>query len=272
MKTIQELYAELGLTPNSATKTAAAKTASAEDHVIDFLKKLAGDSPDPAGSQQVPVNLGDAAANRPNGTSDNSQALSAFNSRENKPASVDSSTMNASSAPAMTQGTTSHKLNEVPLQGPAQAQTGDTEKLEVVAHKVAEILRRGQNQTPDVDLDQVYKVAFINDYLGRQAAQAMMVKAAQEGMPMADAAPAQVGGSDPTEEILAMLGQVSADQLVAKKDQLLAAIADVLESEGESEESEESEGEAKEAAAKLLQAIQKNPALKTKVASMLQGK
>ena len=262
MKTLQQLYTELGIT-GGQTKTAAANK---EDAVIDFLKKIA--EGDAQGEQKVPTDLGQAAASRENGTGDPSQALAAFNSRANKPEKTDSSTLNASTIPAMTQGTTSHKLNEIPQQGPAQAASGDTTAKEVLA------------RANDVDLDTVFKVAYINDYLGRQAAQAAMMnqqymgKSAQQ-MDLPPAQSAGAGGAgDPTEEIMGMLGQVSADELVAKKDQLLAAIADVLESSddtgtAEAPAEEKAEGEAKEAAAKLLSLVQANPALKTKVAAML---
>lgn len=284
MKTIQQLYTELGLNPAN-TKTAAATTK--EDAVVDFLKKIAesdvNQAPDPVGSQQVPVNLGDAAANRPNGTSDNSQALGAFNSRSEKPVAVDQSSKTTSQLPIMEGGIESHRLGEVQNQAPAQAvasNPNDENHKEALARQVATILQGyaqpAKTASADVDLDTVFKVAYINDYLGRQAAQAAMMKAAQEA-PMAPAGdlPPQAAASDPTEEVLALLGQVSAEDLVAKKDALLSAIADVLEGEGESEGEGEAkpegsdEGEAKEAAAKLLSIVQKNPAMKQKIASLM---
>lgn len=280
MKSLDKLYAELGLT-GAPSRT---KTASQEDTVLAVLKKLAaGESSDPVGTPQVPVNLGDAAANRDNGTSDPSQVLQMFNSRPEQPTTVDQSTKDSSSLPVMTQGTTSHKLNEVPLQAPAQANSGNTEAMEVVARKVAQILRA--QQTPaDVDLDQIYKVAFINDYLGRTAAQMQFAKMAQEmpmdpamAAPVADAGMAGATSEDPTAEVMAMLGQVSADELVAKKDALLMAIADVLDSTDEAAPAPEAaaaaeEAEVKEAAAKLLNIIGRNPAIKTKVATLLGGR
>lgn len=267
MKSLDTLYAELGLTQGQ-TKTA---STSKEDALLETLRKLAGtDSPDPEGSQKVPVNLGDAAANRENGTTDPSQVLNQFNSREDQPEMTSASTMNSSSIPAMSQGSTSHKLNEVPLQAPAQAKSVDTSTLEVIASKVASILRAQQpQQTPDVDLDQIYKVAMINDYLGRASAQMNFAKHAQEmDAGLAQAAPEQV---DPTADILGVLGQASADDLVAKKDELLMAIADVLDTADGEEMSEEAmaEEQVKEAANHLLGIIGKNPHLKTKVAQML---
>jgi len=272
MKSLENLYAELGLTGNSGMKKTAA---SQEDVLLATLKKLAaGDSSDPEGTPKVPVNLGEAAANRDNGTSDPSQILQAFNSRPEKPENVDSATMNASQIPAMTQGSTSHKLNEVVLQSPAKANGGDTEAMEVIARKVASILRQQQAPAPtDIDLDQVYKVAFINDYLGRTSAQMQFAKAAQE-LPMGampDVGMAGAVSEDPTADILAALGQVSADELVSKKDALLMAIADVLDATDEAPMAPAAmeEAEVKEAASKLLDIIQRNPNLKTKVASML---
>ena len=272
MKSIDTLYAELGLTQQGQTKTASSK----EDILLDTLRKLAGgDSSDPEGTMKVPVNLGDAAANRQNGTSDNSQVLQQFNSREDKPEMTDSSTANASTIPAMTQGSTSHKLNEVPLQAPAQAKAVDTSTLEVIASKVASILR-AQNApaTQDVDLDQIYKVAMINDYLGRASAQMSFLKQGQEvDAGVAHAIP-EAPTQDPTADILAVLGQASADDLVSKKDELLMAIADVLDAEGGEEmaPADMLESEVKEASTKLLDLIQKHPELKTKVAGMLSGK
>lgn len=271
MKSLDNLYAELGLT-GGMNKTASAS--SSEDVLLATLKKLAGgESSDPVGTPKVPTNLGEAAASRDNGTSDPSQVLQAFNSREEKPTTVDSATMNASQNPTMTQGTTSHAMNEVPLQAPAQANSGNTEAMEVIARKVASMLR-GQNTpaTPDIDLDTVYKVAFINDYLGRTSAQMQFAKMAQEEAMMGAPEMAGAVSEDPTSEIIAMLGQVSADDLVAKKDALLMAIADVLDAEeapAAMAPEAVAEAEVKEAAAKLLSAIQKNPTLKTKVAAML---
>jgi hypothetical protein len=270
MKSLDNLYAELGLTGNRGMQ----KTASQEDVLLATLKKLAGgDSSDAMGTPKVPTNLGEAAANRDNGTSDPSQILQAFNSRAEKPEQVDQSTLDASQIPAMTQGSTSHKLNEVTLQAPAQANSGNTEAMEVIARKVASILRSQQAPT-DVDLDQVYKVAYINDYLGRTSAQMQYAKMAQEmppmEAPMVDAGMAGAPAEDPAAEILAALGQVSADELVAKKDALLMAIADVLDATDEAPAAPAAEeAEVKEAASRLLTMIQRNPGLKTKVAALL---
>lgn len=95
--------------------------------------------------------------------------------------------------------------------------------------------------------------------------------------PVADAGMAGATSEDPTAEVMAMLGQVSADELVAKKDALLMAIADVLDSTDEAAPAPEAaaaaeEAEVKEAAAKLLNIIGRNPAIKTKVATLLGGR
>jgi len=274
MKPLQQLFSELGIAP--VQKTA---SVNKEDAVIDLLKKLAaGEDAVSTGSQQVSTNFVDDAAKK-----DPSQVLDAATGRENKATPTDQSSLTSSTISAMTQGTTSHKLNEVPLQGPAQANTKATENLEVVASKVAALLAGRQQQSNSaVDLDQVFKVAYINDFLGRQAAQAAyMNKMAQEGgmmPPTQDPGAAQAGApaSDPTEEILALLGQTSAEDLASKKDQLLAAIADVLESNGEgagheaaeAPAQEKAEEEAKTAASKLLSLIQNNPGMRNKVAAM----